>query len=75
MVSCSAGLQTTLDLLATMQRAWVDSGPGMRRGIGRIPMDLTVLQGEPCRIMACVSGREVLALAVHAVGSNGQRPR
>ena len=48
---------------------------GMRWVIGQCAMGVTVMQGEPCRIMARVSGRVRLALVVRAVGTTGRRFR
>jgi len=47
----------------------------MRRVIGQDAMGVTVVQGWPCRIMARVSGRAVLAAAEREAGTSGRRFR
>jgi len=48
---------------------------GMHWVIGQDTMGVTVMQGEPCRIMAHVSGRAALAAAGRAVDASGRRFR
>ena len=74
-ISCGAGLQTTLVLRARVPCARFNSGMGMRWIIGQDTMSATVVQGEPCRIMACVSGPGMLALAARAVDTSGRKFR
>lgn len=74
-ILCGVRLLAALVLLASVPCARLKSGMGTRWVIGRDTMGPTVVQGEPCRIMARVSGPRILGVAVHAVGSNGQRSR
>ena len=48
---------------------------GMRWVIGQDTMGATVVQGEPCRIMACVSGLGMLALAAPGADTSERRSR
>lgn len=62
-------------MLAGVPCTWLSSGMGMRCIVGQDTMGVTVVQGEPCRIMAHVSGSGMLALVVRAVGTSGRRFR
>ena len=75
MILCGAGLRAALVLRASVPCARFISEMGMRRVIGQCAMGTTVMQGEPCRIMARVSGRVRLASVVRAVGTSGRRFR
>ena len=74
-ISCGVRMRATLILLAGVPCAWLNSGMGMRWLIGQNTMGVTVVQGEPYRIMARVSGRGMLARVVRAVGTSGQTSR
>lgn len=74
-ILCGVRLLATLVLLACVPCARLNSGMGTRWVIGRDTMGPIVVQGEPCRIMARVSGAGVPVLGVRAVGTSGRRPR
>ena len=75
MTLCGVRVQTAVVLLVGAPCAGLDSGMGMHWVIGQDAMGVTVVQPEPCRIMARVSGRTVLAAAERGPGTNGRRPR
>lgn len=64
-----------LVLLAGAPCAMRNSAMGMRWAISQNAMGLAVVQGEPSRIMARVSGRAVLAAADRGPGTSGRRFR
>ena len=68
-------LLVALVLLADMPCARRNPGMGMCWVIGQDTVGVTVVQGEPCRIMARVSGQAVPAAAERAVGTSGRRSR
>lgn len=74
-ISCGVRLLGAFVLLAGVPSARRNSMMGMHWVIGQDTMGVTVMQGEPCRIMARVSGRVRLALVVRAVGTTGRRFR
>ena len=74
-ISCGAGLQTTLVLRARVPCARFNSGMGMRWIIGQDTMSATVVQGEPCRIMACSSGSAAPIVGERGAWTNGRRPQ
>ena len=74
-ISCGIRLLVALVLLADMPCARRNSGMGMRWVIGQDTMGATVVQGEPCRIMACVSGLGMLALAAPGADTSERRSR
>lgn len=74
-ISYGVRLRAALVLLADVPCARFNSGMSMRWVIGQNTMGATVVQGEPCRIMAHVSGPSMLALVVRAVGTSGRRFR
>ena len=74
-ISCGVRLLVALVLLADMPCARRKSGMGMRWVIGQDTMGATVVQGEPCRIMACVSGLGMLALAAPGADTSERRSR
>lgn len=73
--SCGVKLRVALILLADVPCARLNPKMGMRWVVGRDAMGATVVQREPCRIMARVSGPGMLALVVRAVGASGRRFR
>lgn len=75
MILCGVRLLAALVLLASVPCARFNSEMGMRWVIGQDTMGATVVQGEPCRIMARVSGPRMLALVVRAVGTSERRFR
>lgn len=46
-------------------------GVGTPTPMGRVAVPAAIMQGKPCRVMACSPGSAVLAAAVHAVGTSG----
>ena len=75
MTLCGIRVRTVVVLLVGVPCAGLDSGMGMHWVIGQDTMGVTVIQGEPCRIMAHVSGRAALAAAGRAVDTSGRRFR
>lgn len=71
-ISCGVRLLGAFVLLAGVPWARRNSMMGMHWVIGQDTMGVTVMQGEPCRIMAHVSGRAALAAAERAVGTSGR---
>ncbi|GEM_PF-4823100 len=55
--------------------AGLDSGMGMHWVIGQDAMGATVVQPEPCRIMAHSPGLAMPVMAARAAGASGRRPR
>lgn len=74
-ISCGVRRQVTVVFGVRVRCARSDCGIGVRWVVGQDAMSVTVMQDEPCRIMARVSGPGMLALVVRAVGTNGQRFR
>ena len=74
-ISCGGKLRAALVLLAGAPCARLNAGIGMRWVIGQDTMGVTVMQDEPCRVMARVSGRAALAAAARGAGTSGRRFR
>jgi hypothetical protein len=74
-ISCGVRLLVALVLLAGVACARRNSGMGMRWVIGQDTIGATAVQGEPCRIMACVSGLGMLALAARGADTSERRSR
>ena len=74
-ISCGVRPRAALALRASLHCGLFNSGMGTRWVIGQCAMGATVMQAEPCRIMARVSGPRMLGLVVRAVGTSGQSPR
>nr|WP_182914092.1 hypothetical protein [Sphingobium terrigena] len=72
MISYRVRLLVALVLLAGVPCARHHSGMGMCWVIGQDTMGVTVVQSEPCRIMACVSGLGMLALAARGTDTSGR---
>ena len=66
---------TVAVLLVGVPCAGLDSGIGMHWVIGRDAMGETVVQPEPCRIMAHSPGLAMPMKAAHGAGTSGRRPR
>ena len=67
--------RTVTVLLAGACCARLNSGMGTRLVIGRGAIGATVMQAEPCRIMAHLSGRAVPLMAALGAGTSGRRSR
>ena len=74
-ISGGVRLLVALVLLADMRCARRNPGMGVRWIIGQDTVGVTVVQGEPCRIMACYPGWAAPAAAERAVGTSGRRYR
>ena len=74
-ISCGVRLLVALVLLAGEPCARRNCGMGMRWVIGQDTMGVTVMQDEPCRIMARSPGRGTLALGVRGVDTSERRSR
>jgi len=74
-ISCGVRLLVALVLLPGVPCVRRNSGIGMCRATGQDTMGATVMQDEPCRVMARVSGRAALAAAARGAGTSGRRFR
>ena len=52
-----------------------NSEMGMRWVVGQDAMSVTVMQAEPCRIMAYSPGLAIPMMAARVAGTSGRRPR
>jgi hypothetical protein len=66
---------TVVVLLVGVPCAGLDSGMGIRWVIGQDAMGATVVQPEPCRIMAHSPGLAMPMMAALGAGTSGRRPR
>ena len=75
MILCGFRRRAALVLLASAPFTRRNFGMGTRWFIGQDAAIATVVRGEPCRIMARVSGWAVSMMAVRVVGTSGRRFR
>ena len=74
-ISCGVGPRAALVLLASVPWARFNSGMGMHGVIGQCAMGATVVQAEPCRIMAHFPGWTMPMMAARVAGTSERRPR
>ena len=72
---CGIRVQTVVVLQARAACAWRNPGMGTRWVVSQDAMGATVVQAEPCRIMAHSSGWTVPMMAARGAGTSGRRPR
>ena len=75
MTLCGVRVRTVVVLLVGVPFARLASGIGMCCVVGQDTMNATVVQAEPCRIMAHSPGLAMSMMAERGAGTSGRRPR
>ena len=73
MTLCGVKVRTVVVLLVGVPCAGLVSGMGMHWVIGQDAMGATVVQPEPCRIMAHSPGLAMPMMVARGAGTSGQR--
>lgn len=75
MTWCGVRVRTVVVLLVGVPCARLASGMGMCRVVGQDVIGATVVQAEPCRIMAHSPGLAMPMMAERGAGTSGRRSR